>query len=350
MARSWTLDTTLTNSLKKSPYFVTGGDRLYFIEAANAQAVVSWDGTTETDISGSTWSGDDEVKDLCYFGGTLYAAVNTYDGAGGYGCGVYSYDGTGQSWTLEQTLQISGNDCLYNDSLNDIKVLVGDSNRMLTVVSSAASNDKIFASTDGSTWTLQTVNSSSTYRVQNYLLGTLFTDLTEITAIVLISGEYRAIQYDTGVNWALVGADTGQQYAILVGYADDKSFFAEGISETLEYSTDWGENRTATSLTASGAGANQGQPRVWYINDSAIMSLDENGDPTAFVWASGSSDFVADGDTGTDNIDGFFEINGTLYAISAGQKIYDGGSATPDPYELTHSAGGIPGAILEAAA
>ena len=327
MARTWSLVATLTNSLKKAPYFCTGGDKLYFIESGSSQAVISWDGTTETDISGSSWSGDDEVMDVCYFNSTLYAAVNTYDGVGGYGCGIYSYDGTGQSWTLEQTLQIGEDDCLFNDQKNDAKMLVSDGNRIATVVSSGSVYRQLFMSTDGSTWTQQTINGGSSYGANEYLLGTQFTELTEITCIAQFSSVRRAIQYDSGDDWSFIAADIGGNGPVLVGYADGKSFFADnGISNVLTYSTDWGVNITPTSLSAiGGTDVNAGQPRVWYLADNAIMSLDESGDPTAFVWDSDTNDFVEDGDTGTDDISGFFSLGSTLYAICA-TKIYSGGS------------------------
>lgn len=347
MARTWTLDTTLTNSVK-APNFVTGGDRLYFIATDN-QTVLSWDGTTEADISGATWSGDDVVRDLCYFGSTIYAAVDTYDGVGGYGCGVYSYDGAGTSWTLEETLQIGGNDCQFNTGDNEDKWLVADGDRMVVVASDGFGNTRLWATTDGSTYTEQTINSGTTYKPNENLLGTLFTELTEITFIAQAAGVRRAVQYDTGVNWAFIGADIGSNGPILAGYADSVSFFATYTDTDLDYSSDWGVNRTATSLTASSAGANEGQPRVYYLADNAIMTLDDSGDPTAFVWDSSSNDFVADGDTGTDDIVGFFAINGILYAICT-NKIYSGGELTPDPYALTYSAGAVPGYILEEAA
>jgi len=345
MARSWSLDTTLSNSTGSPPNIVTGGDKLYFIENANQQAVISWDGTTETDISGATWSGTNKVQDLAYFSSTLYAAVD--DDPSGYGCYIYSYDGIGQSWTLEftPTIDEGGEDpaqCQFETGDNNNKWLATDDDRIVAVASSA-SNTRLWMSTDGSNWTEQTINGGTTYVPNKYLLGTFQTELAEITFIVQSGATRRAAQYDGGDDWAFVGSSIGSNGPVLAGYADSLSFFDNYVTEDVEYSSDYGVNRTATSISSPAAGADEGEPRVRYFSDYATMTFTNN---QAYTWSSGSNDFVADGTTGSDNIIAFFQLTGTLYAFCDGGKIYDGGDVTPDLYELTHSADGIPGSIL----
>lgn len=338
MARSWSLVDTLSNSAADPPNYAVNNDasKWFFIDSTKLK-VISWDGTTETDISGSTWSGNNVVQDLCWFSGTLYAAVDDDPGAN-YDAYIYSYDGTGQSWTLEFTVADGGTSYRFETGGNEERLLAADDDRIVAQAVPGTAVERLFASTDGSSWTIQTVDGGTDFEPRPYCRGTYETELTEVFLAALDPGtDQRVINYDGLNDWALLSASSiGLTTVALVGYADGKTFWNDG--SYVQYSTDYGVNRTNTSI----AEGTVGDTRIHYMADDAIMLRVSN---TAYVWDSGSNDFVADGTTGSDSIFGFFAINNTLYALCAGNKIYGGGSLGPI-YALTHSADGIPGGVL----
>jgi len=332
MARTWTLTATLsslpqtvngatwvvTNNLSTKMYFsLNEGD-------TTKNRVDEWDGGTLTDLGFHTWltanfpSGSAQVLDLAWFNGTLYAAFEDEAVPLGF-ANVARWDG-GTGWT-----RVLGPLARWPSTGKAThQHLMADSSRIALVYHSIA-NAKMYASTDGSSWSLQQISAADIH-AGYFNLGT---NRSRYSSGLLISENQGALGADGGYKiiepaWTRLSVSgIGQRH--LLGYGDGKSFFTDVVTGTeygIYYSTNWGVDVTYTGFSFLTEFGSTGQlfadtARIYNIADDAILLCERVDDTRAFVWNPDTGGFDEDGACGG-AIFGFFKLGSTLYALCEG--------------------------------
>jgi hypothetical protein len=163
--------------------------------------------------------------------------------------------------------------------------------------------------------------------------------------------QWREIEHDTGVEWALLsGSSHGRHF---MGYLGGKSFYNElnGGNYNIHHSANWGVNVTDAGGPAQASGDRDKWLLVDLHADVQILSIKRAND--VYVWNSGTSQWDSDSTIASPNfIHGFFVINNELFALcetvnNNEMAFYSGGSLTAaGSYDLVHSLAGVPGGIL----
>lgn len=363
MARTWTLHDDTLAEIPGGPipawqFPLNNAGTVVYIASFSLPTVFSYDGVTLTDISGATFSSlaQASIRGICNFKGDIYVAYVNGSGQ----ARVARWDG-GQSWTnvyepSDITIEA------FSSSVG--KFLGADANRMMLAISESASPFESYfvATTNGATWTRQTVGGGAVTDIrQNQVLGgpengnnygQMLAQYYDTVATKL-----KTIVHNSGNDWlALTSAGYNWNDRHIVGYWDERSFYEDrnGVVYDLEQSTDWGDSVAATGIpTSDGLSINEHQ--MFYIASDALMALVNHTSylDQAYTWDAVTEQFIEDGTCAANQIYGFFRLGDHIYAITDGGdndiQIFDGGIVTipPSPYELTHSAGGIPGSILE---
>ncbi len=347
MARTWTLDDTWTFPSTDWEYFSRGHlavnptKTTVYIMARDttggtsntAQKVYSWNGSTLQDISGSVFTATDfNIHDICMFNGVLYV-VHTFDSSNE---GRISRWNGGQSWSTIWNLEDeSATKGVLNTTLADARYL--DSNNGRLVVSAEFASWRQAASSDGTTFTMQTIDGSTTQYLGSppYTYGASKYFAYTSSVVNQRANTNPIADTDGDDDWVdLSASNIGTQ--TLIGYGDNKSFWNTG-----QYSTDWG-------VTISGSASQI--KSVWGITSSIVMGVPVTPAYRARTWNTGTNAWDDDGDISTsETIRSYFLIGGTLYMVSIDGSVpgeayvYTAGSVVS--YGYTHSADAIPGVI-----
>ncbi len=349
MARTWTLDDTLTwptnytywsrswlavNPTKTSVYLLARDTTSSLANVAHK--VFSWNGSTLQDISGSVFTATDfNIHDICMFNGVLYV-VHTFDSSNE---GRISRWNGGQSWSTIWDLEDeSANKGVLGSDLAADRYMDSNNGR-LVVTAAFPSIYRHAASSDGTTFTMQTIDASTTEDCVRVVSGAskYFGYTSSVVNQKNDANANPIADTDGDDDWVdLSASDIGAQ--TLIGYGDNKSFWNTG-----QYSTDWGVNISGSASQIRS---------VWAISSSIVMGRPVTPVYRARTWNTGTNAWDDDGDISTseETITSYFLINGTLYLLSTGDGtkfgnayVYTAGSVVS--YGYTHSADAIPGVI-----
>jgi hypothetical protein len=347
MARTWTFEVDLalgaSRVINDNGDIAAGNNVLYFYDrliGGHGTKVWSWDGTTLTDISASTFPGNTGAKGLgiAWFGDHLYLLWLDPTQSSGSRLRVFEWDGVGtQTWTQRYAFAAIGGE----DPTGGY--LACDDNRMAVLAASASDHHWLVASADGTTWTGQTIESRDPDSTDpdfvlitiGPLLGTgrgsdygLLTFQAE-TDLASPYPKANFVAPSSGNDWSLqanAAADTGYY----LGYAQGYSWFSDldlSFYGDVSRSLDWGVTLTDPA-TVDASGLNR---YVWPITGGVTMySLGYDNQ----AWTYDGTTFVADGTTPAgDLILAFFTLNSILYCICDGNEIYSSPLPTAKFYQ-----------------
>lgn len=316
MARTWTLEDNQTLSSGEQvtkTYLLTSNTAetlVYFStnNGSNEHTVYSWDGTTFTDISGTTFDGSDfDIIGMCFFSSNLYVLA-TYNASNELR--VYRHT-TGTTWVVDATLlDSSGSAATIPDSTSDYGALGCDGSRMVARINrNDLANNELKMSTNGTSWSTQDVGSSTVWRGAT-IYGLHNRSLYGELLVYHRSGATRKVASFSAVNtWAFVSANNHNPYTF-AGYSDEHSeqFFAELGGDTYE-SSDWGGS-TTSALTSECI-------YVYDFGNDATLTHRKYANPSSDlqVYKYDGADFIADGTCGSDGgIFGFTKLGTDMIA------------------------------------
>lgn len=313
MARTWILQDTRSGAVGDvvGNFNTFHGTNIYFsIDVSGDGLVIKWTPTAFTDISGATFNSL-EITGLTIFNSSLYALCVNATLTEAY---VYQYS-SGTSWTLRTTVSgLSGAGTYSIDS---------DSSRIVVALNDG-SNSYVYASTDGTSWAAQTAAGGS---FTTFNVGGMIGDAQGTYSTELVIFDENCWHFSGGNDWAKLngGAVTAGR---LAGFADNYSWFHDGAN-TLNYSSDWGENYLGASGTVTTTG------RVFVQTLEADIEAYVLGDDAAYAYVSSSKTWNNDGTpSAADNIKLLADLGGTIYALVQNgddAEIYSGGALTPIP-------------------
>lgn len=330
---TWSLYTSEISGgdLTQSFIVVLGNSLFYKTDISGANGVKQYNKDTDTiqTVLTPATVGVTGVFDLAVFNGTLYAsaysASNTTE--------VWQYSGTPENWTrvlAKNNTVINSADMMCND---DYIVCV-----------ERAYVGGVWVSTDGSSW-----SAASTVPVNNYIDG--LGNAPRYYSLLPLTFQADYASGDVPTDWRtsqLTGADT---VAVIADYSvhranvqnEDYLWFDNSSTGDYEYSSD------GSSFTASPDGS------TTYPVTSQNMPYSVGGragSATVYYFIGGA--WVSQGTLGANGVDKAFRFSdGTVMAVdgtSGGLYASDEPVTVAGPYDLTHSAGSIPGSILVAAA
>lgn len=340
MARTWTLHSTLTvttgGALQANSRALTNdaGTEVYFIISDSPnQKIYSWDGTTLTDIAGSTFpvGTNSFIGDICVFDGDLFCGYGPIRFAGGPGTDMYRWTG-GTSWTNEYTLfgepanafegWIAEGYSAGGDEADSWVWPMDCDASYMTVVGTLSSHsgqafNRFWTRNTSGAWVINEVT-SGVFSMPGYHLVGLSKGSDYGTVFGydrLSSTDFRPMERANPSPWSyLTGAGIGRR--IPMGYGGGFSFWSHNTGTNvweLKKSTDFGANVTAAGgLTRTG-----GQKASFKFKNlgSGIIMLSVDSF-TAYTFNSGTGVFDADGTTSTQTIYDFFILNGELFALT----------------------------------
>lgn len=340
MPFSWSIDSTHTivgNSDKSTKLTVDNtATKVYFINEVGQQ-LYEWDGTTFTDLEIDTFltseGTNSRVVDLQWFGLNLYIAYNKDLGSGSFAAWIGKWNG-GTSWSAITELLHEGTPIsrsFFTETLRRerYRFLEADSARMVAVTGNNFQS-RLFASTDGTTWALQTEGGAGVYHTGYYYMAGQ--DKVRTRGLIVAEAQdapvtiWRETEHNTGDEWDLLSASAHSNH--FFGRLDTKSFYQHksGSNYTMRYSTDHGVN-----LTSAGGPTITSEDR-WlgpYDLHADVQILAEKHTTTVYVWNSATNNWDSDSTVG-DNVDGFFIINNELFALcdsgTNSVRFYSGGA------------------------
>lgn len=336
--RTWTLVDTLLlggGTLNADGLIAVDetNDLLYTFTSGITPHVFSWDGANEIDLSGATFNGGagSSAKGIVFFKDDLYLLWFDPTEAANDRQRVYKYSGSGTTWNA-----------VYNhtDGTTDGgKLKMACDSARIAIQVQDSTEDRLIASTDGSSWATQTVTGlGDTPGEMIQLFGTEhYLGYSEILAFA--ADLSQTIAYTSGNNWDALGGAPGSSF-LLGGYGDGYYFAGDAYSTPaykLSRSTDWG----VTPLNPSGA-INDGfySQCIATISDPDIMMYRYGNDDQA--WTYNGTKFIEDGTIGSGDLKAFFTFgDNTIYALSSDGTVY-----LADSSGLWYSQGGIPGSVL----
>ena len=354
MTFTWTLDSTHTidgevdkaskltvDNTASNVYFMTG----------NTDQIYEWDGTTFTDLEVDTFmiSESGSLVDIQWFKTDLYIAYNVNSLEAHIG----KWNG-GTSWSNVTELQHEDliERIFFTSSLRRerYRFLEADSVRMVAITGNNFQS-RLFASTDGSTWTLQTEGGAGVYHEGYYYMAGQ--DKIRTRGLLVSEAQnspvtnWRLTEHDTGAEWDVLSASDHSNH--FFGHLNAKQFYQHksGSNYTMRRSTDYG-----VTLTSSGGPTITSEDR-WlgpYDLHADVQILAEKGSTSVYVWNALTNNWDSDSTVG-DDVHGFFVINDELFALcdngTNSMRFYSGGSlSTAANYDLSESQGGIPGSLF----
>lgn len=350
MARTWTLAATLSTNLvaiQPKRALVVNGAVYFFggfgpLVGTTYFKIFKWDGSTLTDITGTTFETDPGavdyfLNDICLFNGSLFCVYGPDSNA--LSDHIYRWTG-GTSWADEHTLVDEGAAALHTASNvpgnqeGYYSIMDADDSFMAIACSkgNGSANSRLVTRNTSGAYAVNTMPDggvdASTPQLVGNSKGSRYPRL--LGNYDTASANYRTMQIGGPSPWTnLAGSAIGDRR--LIGYADSKTFISvlDGANWELKYSTDGGVTLTAAGNLEQG-GSDRSQFIMKDLADDAIMLTLQTSE-NIYVWDPDTNTFVSDGAiTPGLVVYDFFNLNDTLYALCSSETansvdIWEGG-------------------------
>lgn len=356
--RSWSLNDTLAlggSFIVNTAGFIAVNDTadLVFFFDDTGQQVWSWaDDGTLTDISSTTFNGaDDQILDIAWSNGSLYVAYiyNASDEGK-----IARWDGVGMtSWTDVWTIDEGGTPGVFSTAIANRQFLDADDDRITVAGFATTGNSRIASSTNGTSWTIETVESSATYDYIAITYGQSHGGVVDKTYVLThTDGDVnRVVANDAADNWEQVNSDAVSSAIIVFNaVAAGLSFWFTSAPYRIIYSEDFGETFASAGISSDVGGVYRTLIKTLTNGTAGIVMACDRTDEQAYTWRAAEKQFVTDGQTGDDPIVNFFVLDGGLYALCndsavTGQcLVYEADFALN--YGFQHSSAGMPGSVI----